>query len=134
MSGGEDDKSPPLLFSKVVDKYLMTALEKGLTEYQFWTMTLGEINRFLDSRKEVDRRKAIFDYKLADLIGYSCGRYQNSANKMPTIAEFYPYLFSLEEEEEHIQEQKDKLSIIRFKLFADSHNKTLNKEVKVANG
>lgn len=91
-------------------------------------MTFAEINRFIASAKRKEQRKASFDYILADLIGHSVARVHNSANRMPTLSEAYPTLFDKEEEEEKIQEQKDKLSAARFKQFAQSYNKKL-KEV-----
>lgn len=69
-----------------------------------------------------DRKKASFDYMLADLIGRSVSRAHHSANKMPKLSEAYPSLFSKEEEEEKAQERKDQLSALRFKQFAKLHN------------
>ena len=86
-------------------------------------MTFAEINRFIASAKRREQRKAQFDYVLADLIGHSVARVHNSSNKMPTLSEAYPSLFSKEIEEEQIQAQKDKLSALRFKQFAQSYNK-----------
>lgn len=86
-------------------------------------MTFAEINRAIASAKRKEQRKASFDYVLADLIGRSVARAYNSTNTMPSLAEAYPSLFNKEEEEEKIQEQKDKLSALRFKQFAQSYNK-----------
>lgn len=60
---------------------------------------------------------------LADLIGKSVGRIYNSANVMPDISEVYPSLFDSVEIQEKKQENKDELSALRFKLFAESFNK-----------
>lgn len=86
-------------------------------------MTFAEINRAIESAKRKEQRQASFDYILADLIGRSIARSYNSANKMPTLAEAYPSLFDKEAEQEEIQKQKDELSAIRFKQFAQSYNK-----------
>lgn len=91
-------------------------------------MTFAEINRFIESAKRKEQRKASFDYILADLIGRSVSRVYNSSNKMPTLSEAYPSLFDKQAEEEFIQKQKDELSALRFKQFAQSYNKKL-KEV-----
>lgn len=89
-------------------------------------MTIAELQRYFDSAKRKmesqERKQASFDYVLADLIGRSIARVYNSSNKMPTLAEAYPQLFDKEEEAEKIQEQKDKLSALRFELFAQSFN------------
>ena len=97
-------------------------------------MTLAELERAMNSRRRVEKlraqEKASFDYRLADLIGYSIARTQHSSNKMPTLAEAYPTLFEDEEEaiQEQRQEQQDKISALRFKLFANAHNQKLQKE------
>lgn len=86
-------------------------------------MTIAEIDRLICAKKRMEQRKASFDYVLADLIGRSVARAYNSSNKMPTLSEAYPTLFSKQEEEEKIQEEKDVLSALRFKQFAQAHNK-----------
>lgn len=89
-------------------------------------MTFAEVERAFASyqrmKEKKDREKASFDYILADLIGRSIARVYNSANKVPPISEVYPSLFNKEEEEQKIQNHKDDLSALRFKLFAQSYN------------
>lgn len=90
-------------------------------------MTFAELTRLLESKKRIqleeDKRQASFDYTLAELIGRSISRIYNSSNTMPTISEVYPSLFNATQEAEAIQEKKDELSALRFKQFAQSHNK-----------
>ena len=90
-------------------------------------MTLAEVNRAANSKIRVtkieDEKRASFDYILADLIGKSVARIYSSSNKLPTLSEAYPSLFSKETEEQKIQEKKAELSAIRFKQFANSYNK-----------
>lgn len=90
-------------------------------------MTLAEVNRAAESKIRVskmeDKKKASFDYILADLIGRSVSRVYSSSGKMPTLSEAYPSLFDKVEEEQRIQEKKAELSILRFKQFANSYNK-----------
>lgn len=78
--------------------------------------------------EQEQKRQANFDYILADLIGHSVARIHSSRNKMPSIVEAYPSLYA---EEERAQEEKDELSALRFKLFAQSYNQKFknNKEV-----
>ena len=96
-------------------------------------MTIAELGRTFSSRLRVEQQrqkeKASFDYILADLIGRSIGRIYSSSNKMPEISEMYPTLFDSQEIQEKKQEQKDELSALRFKQYADFHNKKFNKEV-----
>lgn len=100
-------------------------------------MTLAELNRVLDSKRRVEitnqQKKAAFDYALADLIGRSVARVHSSANKLPTLEEAYPTLFVTNDEEAaaKAQAKRDELSSIRFKQFAQFHNKKIEEVRKV---
>lgn len=111
------------MYKDHIYKWLENALSYGLTEVDFWSMTLAEIDRAIKAKQQQERRKAEFDYILADLIGASVARIFNKSNSYPTIAQAYPSLFDRVAEEEEIQKKKDMLSAIRFKQFALSHNK-----------
>lgn len=97
-------------------------------------MTIGELGRLAESKlrvmKNEDRKKASYDYILADLIGRSIGRLYSKSQEYPAISEIYPKLFESEEIEDKAQEQKDKLSAVRFKQFANSFNNKMKKEGK----
>lgn len=107
-------------------KWLENALDYGISELDFWNMTLAELTRAIDSKKRIQqqeaREKACYDYILADLIGRSISRLYSSSGKMPDISEAYPSLFDNQEIEEKKQAQKAELSAIRFKQFAKFHN------------
>ena len=89
-------------------------------------MTFAEIERAVESKARVEKKKqqekATFDYILADLIGKSMARVYSSSNKLPSINEAYPNLFNSEEIKEKVQENKNTLSVLRFKEFAQSFN------------
>lgn len=107
-------------------KWLDVALDYGISELDFWNMTIAELERLIESKKRTkkmkDQEKAYFDYTLADLIGRSVSRIYNSSNRIPDISEAYPTLFDSEEIQEKKQEQKDNLSAARFKQFAQAYN------------
>lgn len=107
-------------------RWLEVSLDYGISEWDFWNMTLAEINRAIESKQRVKKRedeeKAEFDYKLADLIGKSVARIYSSSARMPELAEAYPTLFSKKNIEEEKQRKKDELSAIRFKQFAAAYN------------
>lgn len=86
-------------------------------------MSIAEIDRTINAKKKAEKRKASFDYVLADLIGRSVARAYNSENTMPTLAEAYPTLFNRQEEENALQQAQDDLSVLRFKQFANSLNR-----------
>jgi hypothetical protein len=90
-------------------------------------MTPAEIFRAIESKKRVMKveaqERASFDYILADLIGRSVARIHSSSIHYPELGAVYPSLFDTQEIEQKKQEKKLELSAIRFKQFADSHNK-----------
>ena len=102
------------------------ALDCGITESEYWGMTIAELIRAIDSynrRYRIhERQKAAFDYLLADAIGRSVARIYSSSNKMPKLYELYPALFNSEEIKEQEQARRDELSVLRFKQFAQAHN------------
>lgn len=125
--GDEDEtSSSPFLFSDYMFKWLENALDFGLTEHEFWEMTLAEFDRYVDSRRRVNEReakeKATYDYILADLIGRSVSRLFDSSNKYPEIYDAYPSLFEKDKIEQQRQERLDELSAQRFMAFAKSFN------------
>lgn len=92
-------------------------------------MTIAELRRYFESKKRVTERKArekaSYDYILGDLIGKSIARIYNKNAKYPEIFEAYPTLFESEEIQEKRREQQMELSALRFKQFANFHNKNL---------
>lgn len=90
-------------------------------------MTIAEMERAIASRQRVKKQeaqqKATYDYILADLIGRSVSRIYNSSNKLPDIGEVYPTLFDLREIEDKKAAKKAEMSAIRFRQFAETHNK-----------
>ena len=101
-------------------------MDYGISEEQFWNMSLAELMRMIESykRREKERlkEKAMFDYALANLIGKSVSRIYSSSNSFPEIYEAYPTLFESEEFEEQRQERLNELSALRFKQFANAFN------------
>mgnify|MGYP001772072309 CR=1 FL=1 len=120
------------MFSDYIYKWLESALDWGITEVDFWSMTLAELDRAIESKKRVQKaeaqEKASFDYILADLIGRSISRIYSSSNQIPDISEIYPTLFDSQELEEKKSAKKAELSALRFKQFAHSYNKNFNEK------
>ena len=73
--------------------------------------------------KREAQEKAAADYILADLIGYSVARIYSSSARYPDINSVYPNLFNNDQIEEVKSAQKQELSALRFKQFAQSYNK-----------
>ena len=95
-------------------------------------MTISEITRMAKSKQRTtitaSKERAVFDYLLADLIGKSVSRMYSNSARMPELYEVYPSLFEQEDIEDKKQEQRDTLSALRFKQFAQSYNKRFKKE------
>lgn len=128
-----EGEGEPFLYSNRVYKWLDNALDCGLTEEQFWDMTIAELTRFMKSKlrvkKNETREKATFDYTLAQLIGKACGlAFGTIKSEFPEISQVYPTLFDSEEIKQKKQERQAELSALRFKQFAESFNQRFNKE------
>lgn len=112
---------------------LDNALDCGLTEEQFWNMTIGELERFIDSKQRQEehrlKERATMDYTLALLIGRAV-QGSSEENPFPELYEIYPKLFfeELKKREEEKEEQMAQLSAIRFIQFAESFNSKFDKE------
>jgi hypothetical protein len=106
---------------------LNNALDLGISEFDFWNMTLAELGRATESKirvmKAQKQEKAMFDYILAELIGRSNARLHSNTATFPQIFEVYPTLFDAKEFEERKQQRMIEESALRIKQFAESFNK-----------
>ena len=116
---------------------LNTALDYGITEKDFWEMTIAEVKRATESiarvRKIEAQEKASYYYTLAGLISKGVAKVLGDKSDYPTIEEVFPSLFAdmTAEREAASEEQRMNLSALRFKQFAQTYNKKLkNKEVQ----
>lgn len=113
-----------------MDSLLENALDMGISEIDFWNMTIGELVRLFDSKMRVkkvqDQELAIHNYILGDLIGRSMARLHSSSATYPQLYEIYPSLFDKDEFEERRQERITEESIKRLTQFAESFNKRKN--------
>lgn len=125
------------MFSDYLEEWLETALDIGIAEWKFWDMTLAELERYIASYKRVQKRKAqdraLADYRLADLIGYSMARLYSSKAKYPEIYDVYPAIFDREAIEEAREKEHNKKTFEWLKQFADSFNNIDSKEDKDGN-
>lgn len=107
--------------------WLEIALDFGISERDFWDMTLAELDRLIHSKLRVkkiqDQERASFDYILASLIGKHFARCYSSSVRIPDISDAYVGLFDKEELQEQQQEKIDELSALRFKQFAQAYTK-----------
>ena len=112
---------------------LDNALDWGISEQIFWDMTIGELDRFIDSRKRQEeyklKERATMDYTLALLIGRAV-QGSSEEHPFPELYEVYPNLFFDDaiKKEEAKAEQQAQLSAIRFIQFAESFNAKFDKE------
>lgn len=106
-------------------KLLQPAINVGLSEADFWDMTIAEVTRYIDGAVWRMKTQAQFNYILADLIGVSTARIMSNDVKMPTLEEAYPSLFEPTKQEVKQAEEEAKAietSANRFLQFALQHN------------
>ena len=115
---------------------LVSSLDIGIAEKDFWEMTPAEIVRAIESYNRVKRieaqERASNDYVLANLIVRGVSITLGDKTPYPTIYDAYPGLFDdlAKKQEEKIQERKNELSALRFRQFAQSYNENFkHKEV-----
>lgn len=112
---------------------LQPAINLGLSESDFWDMTIAELGRWIEGATWRLKNKAQFDYQLAALIGVSMSRVISEGIEFPKIEEVYPNLFEVEKEIEEEPIVKDDLMTIsqnRFLAFAQAHNARMQKGVE----
>ena len=113
---------------------LETALDHGITEFQFWEMTFAEIQRAVASavrvKKLAAQEQATYDYILAQLIAKGVSKVLGDKSNYPPIEEVYAGIFDddfQERKEKALEEKRMSLSALRFKQFAKAYNSTLKK-------
>lgn len=121
------------MFSDFIYQLLENSLDIGITEFDFWQMTIAELERAFESKKRVLEReeqkqakqKAMYDYIHAELVGRSIARCFSKNNKYPAIYEAYPTLFDSKE----FEEKRETTEALRFaaelRQFANFHNSKL---------
>ena len=103
-------------------------LDYGISEFDFWNMTLREIERAIKSRERVRRieaqERATYDYIASTLIVKGIGIALGSKEDYPSIEQTYPGIFEdlAEKRQDELQKKQDELSVLRFKQFAQSYN------------
>jgi hypothetical protein len=99
-------------------------------------MTLAEIKRVMESKNRTKKaeaqEKAAFDYILAGLIGLNvsrCFNKDNGEDKYPKLEEVYASLFEdkAQQTSQEKEAKKNELWALRFKQFANFHNKNFKK-------
>ena len=101
-------------------------------------MTIAEIQRVINSKNRVkineDKEKAAFDYILASLIIRGVSAAIVGGDGIPSIEDVYSSLFNdtKDRKQEEKQNKIDELSALRFKQFAQFHNRKYE-EVQAVN-
>jgi hypothetical protein len=102
-------------------------------------MTPAEIGRAIDSKNRLikieAKEKASYDYIQATLIIKGISICLGDKSSFPSIQEAYPNLFDdlMKEHTEKIQKQKETISTLRFRQFAQSYNNKFKEVQKSSN-
>ena len=107
---------------------LPIALQSGLSVFDFWSMTYGELSDTIDAynNNETNRVKesASLNYNLANLIGFSVARLMDKKAKYPTLQDAYPGLFDdLKVEDKQPVQQDWENAKPRMMKYTEAHNK-----------
>lgn len=113
---------------------LQPAINVGLTEFDFWRMTVAEVQRYVDGAVWRMRTQAQYDYTLANLFGISVSRVMSNEVEFPPIEDVYTNLFEKPSEEE-VQAKKEEVATInstnRFMEFALKHNAAVKQKGEI---
>ena len=118
--------------SEIAERLLQPAINVGLSEFDFWNMTVSEIERYLKGASWRYKTQAQMDYTLATLIGNAVSCVFGGGD-MLAIEEAYPSLFEIELQEKQTAieaEKKMMNSVNNFLEFAKRHNSKTVKGVE----
>lgn len=118
-----------------IEILLENSLLSGLSELDFWEMTVGEVSRYITTKNKIRKieaqERASYDYILASLIAKGISISLGAKDTFPSIYEVYSEVFDdvIKQKEEEKQEKIMQLSALRFRQFAQSYNNNRNKGV-----
>lgn len=115
----------------MIERLLQPAINVGLSEFDFWIMTVAEVERYLNGAVWRHKTQAQFDYTLANLMARNMGCILAGGENIP-IEEVYPELFAAKEEptQEELIDKQTANSVNNFLEFAKKHNSKLAKGVE----
>lgn len=110
--GGNPKASEEFLtLEEAIERYLEECLQHGLTEEQFYSMTLGEIKRYGAAIEPMKRQhlqdQSLMDYIQAHLIALNVGKIISSKQEVPDREEIYSFLYT-KEELQKLKEEKER--------------------------
>lgn len=104
---------------------LPIALQSGLSVFDFWSMTYGELSDTIDAYNNNEKNRvkeaASLNYHLANLIGVSVGRLMDKKAEYPTLQGAYPGLFD-DLKVEPVQQDWE-VAKARLMKYTDAHNR-----------
>lgn len=108
----------------------MSALEVGISHFDFWDMTFGEvietIKAYQKRKKEELKERAMMDFKLSQCIGIQVACILSDKNKPREFMEIYDFLYSDEEKEEIVAKQQEEKEIQAMMNMANFYNSVRN--------
>lgn len=113
-----------------VAKWLENALELGISEREFWQMTIGELARAMAAikrRRRADQiERATFDFRQAQAVGHFFAATLNKKNKPPKIEDLYPELFDNDEFRAARDQRRAEAWAQQFKAFMTASDKRIS--------
>lgn len=113
---------------------LKICLITGMKESVFWSMTFGEINRYLEAHNKKERlksqREATNIYLLAQLVADNIAPMLSKEHKPKEFMELFKHLYeeeTLKEVEKEKELKEAKTQSAKFRMFAEMQNKRRSK-------
>lgn len=104
---------------------LPTAIKCGVSIFDYWDMTLKEINILIECYIETQEDKRVQNYNLAYMVAV----FVNSSLSGKPIPDYYEMFPAKQQKQKEDAEQKA-MALYRdqFMMFAEQHNKKYHKE------
>ena len=127
MESSSQEDAPKTL-EELFNRILPIALRAGISIFDFWDYTLGELTLILNNYKEVEEARAketiTVSYNQAVMIAQFVGLQMNG-KKIPSMEELFPTMRAEKQaaQSEEIEYKKAMLLKEQFMFYANAHNK-----------
>lgn len=126
-------ESLPKTYSELFEKLLPICLKAGLTVFEFWDLTLGEITIVLNNYKEEEEKRAretaIVSYNQATMIADFVSLRLNG-KPLPSYEKLFPSAKPQIDEKTQKEQDYKRMMLLKEQMmfFAEKHNKNRRKK------
>lgn len=111
--------------------YVPIALQYGISIFDYWNMTIKEINQFIKSTQLIEKQKIQEIYLQASLQANFVG-YILNGEKVPPIQEVFPEIYQEEIELDRKKREENEIILFEHQMmaWAKAHNEWRAKHKK----